>query len=111
MRKVDGRKLQFITMVGQITAVFENLLLWNTDTLDYSVMPSCQFLNLPFCKARLNLGSLTEFRQPHGTSQGRFQPKVEEGGSICRVGAKNILRGKRAEIFGPLFRKTYLVFN
>ena len=42
MRKVDGRKLQFIMMVEQRTAVFENLLLLNTDTRDYSVMPSCR---------------------------------------------------------------------
>ena len=33
---------------------------------------------------------------PGHTSQGRIQPKVE-GGAICRVGAKNAVKSRRAE--------------
>ena len=48
--------------------------------------------------------------------QGRIQPEVEGGGgTTCRVGAKSTVKSKRAdggtEIFGPLFRKSSLVFQ
>ena len=32
----------------------------------------------------------------NGSSQGRIQPEVEGGGAICRVGAKNIVKSRRA---------------
>ena len=44
------------------------------------------------------------------TGAGGIQPKVE-GGAICRMGAKNVVKSKRAENFGPLIRKKFSGFS
>ena len=46
--------------------------------------------------------------------QGRIQPKVEGGGAICRVGARNVVKRKHTngvQKFWGLFREKFSGFS
>ena len=48
------------------------------------------------CPETMKIVMEIAFSQPRNI-QGRIQPRVEGGGAICRLGAKNVVKSKRAE--------------